>query len=147
MPGQGRLVIDARTTNPTLTRQFVEAIDRESLRTPRPRGFARGVRNAVRRRHRPHCDPDLRVRAAPRRARDLGLGEADLPSGAGHDAAFMSRICRIGDGLVPCRAGKSHAPEEWADREAIAAGAAVIYQAIKTLDRSLRASAGATRSG
>ena len=39
--------------------------------------------------------------------------------------------------FVPCRAGKSHAPEEWADREAIAAGAAVIYQAVKALDRSL----------
>ena len=72
-------------------------------------------------------------------ARDLGLGEADLPSGAGHDTAFMSRICPSAMVFVPCRAGKSHAPEEWADREAIAAGAAVIYQAIKALDRSLRA--------
>jgi N-carbamoyl-L-amino-acid hydrolase len=70
-------------------------------------------------------------------AHDLGLGETDLPSGAGHDAAFMSRICPSAMVFVPCRAGKSHAPEEWADREAIAAGAAVIYQAVKALDQSL----------
>jgi N-carbamoyl-L-amino-acid hydrolase len=38
--------------------------------------------------------------------------------------------------FVPCRAGKSHAPEEWASREALAAGAAVIYQAVRALDRS-----------
>jgi N-carbamoyl-L-amino-acid hydrolase len=61
----------------------------------------------------------------------------DLPSGAGHDAAFMSRICPSVMVFVPCLKGKSHTPKEWADREAIAAGAAVIYQAVKTLDQSL----------
>ena len=66
----------------------------------------------------------------------------DLPSGAGHDAAFMGRIARSAMVFVPCRAGKSHAPEEWADREALAAGAAVIYQAVRTLDRSLAQDAG-----
>jgi N-carbamoyl-L-amino-acid hydrolase len=49
----------------------------------------------------------------------------------------MSRICPAAMVFVPCRAGKSHVPEEWADREAIAAGAAVIYQAVLALDRSL----------
>jgi beta-ureidopropionase / N-carbamoyl-L-amino-acid hydrolase len=45
--------------------------------------------------------------------------------------------------FVPCRNGKSHAPEEWADRNQIAAGAAVILQTITSLDQSLpRASKG-----
>ena len=70
-------------------------------------------------------------------AHDLGLSEIDLPSGAGHDAAFMGLICPSAMVFVPCRAGKSHAPEEWADREAIAGGAAVIYQAVKALDQAL----------
>jgi N-carbamoyl-L-amino-acid hydrolase len=71
-------------------------------------------------------------------ARDLGLTQTDLPSGAGHDVAFMSRICRSAMVFVPCRAGKSHAPEEWADQDAVAAGAAVILQAVKALDQSLQ---------
>jgi N-carbamoyl-L-amino-acid hydrolase len=70
-------------------------------------------------------------------ANELGLKQMDLPSGAGHDAAFMSRIAPSAMVFVPCRAGKSHAPEEWADRDALAAGAAVIYQAIRNLDQSL----------
>ena len=78
------------------------------------------------------------LREALRRgAQELGLGETDLASGAGHDAAFMSRICPSAMIFVPCRNGKSHAPEEWADRDAIARGAAVVLQAVKTLDRSL----------
>jgi N-carbamoyl-L-amino-acid hydrolase len=138
VPGQARLVIDARTTNPTLTRQFVEAIDRDSLAHAAAARVSRVAFETLSDGAPAACDPDLRS-ALREAARDLGLGEADLPSGAGHDAAFMSRICPSAMVFVPCRAGKSHAPEEWADREAIAAGAAVIYQAIKTLDRSLRA--------
>ena len=99
-------------------------------------GPARVVRKFIRRRSGWRAIQSLRsaLRAG---ARDLGLGETDLPSGAGHDAAFMSRICPSAMVFVPCRAGKSHAPEEWADREAIAAGAAVIYQAVRALDRSI----------
>jgi beta-ureidopropionase / N-carbamoyl-L-amino-acid hydrolase len=39
--------------------------------------------------------------------------------------------------FVACRDGRSHTPEEWADRDAIAAGAATILEAINNLDRSL----------
>ena len=53
----------------------------------------------------------------------------------------MSRICPSAMVFAPCRKGKSHAPEEWADREAIAAGAAVILQAVKALDKTLRRNA------
>ena len=38
----------------------------------------------------------------------------------------MTRICPSAMVFVPCRNGKSHAPEEWADRDSIAAGAAVL---------------------
>src|SRR6201992_3619583 len=82
------------------------------------------------------CDPGLRG-ALRQSARDLGLGEIDLPSGAGHDAVYMSRICPSAMVFVPCRAGKRHTPEEWAERDAIAAGAEVIYGALRELDRTL----------
>jgi len=38
--------------------------------------------------------------------------------------------------FIPCRDGKSHAPEEWAEPDAIAAGAAVIAEAVLRFDRS-----------
>ena len=82
------------------------------------------------------CDAKLRA-VLHRSALELGLKASDLASGAGHDCAFMSRICPAAMVFVPCRAGKSHAPEEWADLDALAAGAAVMLQAINTLDRSL----------
>ena len=130
-------MIDARTTDPALTARFVEAIERESA--------AHAAKARVKRRPLATlsdgspvgCDPTVRA-ALRQAAQALGLSETDLASGAGHDAAFMSRICKSGMIFVPCRGGKSHVPEEWSDREQIAAGAAVVLQAVKALDRSLQ---------
>lgn len=136
VPGRCRLIVDVRTTQPMLTTRFVDTIDRESQAHAAAARVARGSFTTLSDTMPVACDADLRS-ALRQGARDLGLSETDLPSGAGHDAAFMSRICPSAMIFVPCRHGKSHSPDEWADREAIAAGAAVIYQAVTALDRSL----------
>jgi beta-ureidopropionase / N-carbamoyl-L-amino-acid hydrolase len=82
------------------------------------------------------CDPTLR-QVLRDSAEALGLSATDLASGAGHDAAFMARICPSAMVFIPCRGGKSHAPEEWAEPEAIAAGTAVMLRAVQQLDRAL----------
>jgi beta-ureidopropionase / N-carbamoyl-L-amino-acid hydrolase len=137
VPGRCRLIVDARTTNPALTERFVTALDRESEAAATAARVARSAFTTLSDGPPVACDADLQssLRAA---AAGLGLTQTDLPSGAGHDAAFMSRICRSAMVFVPCRAGKSHAPEEWADRDAVTAGAAVILQAVKALDCSLQ---------
>jgi N-carbamoyl-L-amino-acid hydrolase len=136
VPGRCRLIVDARTTNQALTARFVAALDSESVAAATAARVVRGAFTTLSDGPPVACDADLQsaLRAA---ASSLGLTQTDLPSGAGHDAAFMSRICRSAMVFVPCRGGKSHAPEEWADRDAVAAGAAVILQAVKALDRSL----------
>ncbi|MDB5655510.1 MAG: Zn-dependent hydrolase [Tardiphaga sp.] len=138
VPGRCRLVIDARTTQPALTQRFVAIIDRESAAHAAAARVTRASFATLSDGPPVACDPALRA-ALRQGAMDLGLSQSDLPSGAGHDAAFMSRICPSAMIFVPCRAGKSHAPEEWADREAIAAGAAAIYQAVRALDTALGA--------
>jgi len=136
VPGLCRLIVDARTTNPALTARFVAALDRESEAAATAARVVRSAFTTLSDGPPVACDADLQssLRAA---ASGLGLAQTDLPSGAGHDAAFMSRICRSAMVFVPCRAGKSHTPEEWADRDAVAAGAAVILRAVKALDHSL----------
>jgi len=136
VPGRCRLVVDARTTAPELMQRFTELIDQESAAHATASRVSRASFTLLSDGPPTMCDANLRA-SLRRGARDLGLGDIDLPSGAGHDAVFMSRICPSAMVFIPCRAGKSHAPEEWADREAIAAGAAVIYQAVRELDQAL----------
>jgi beta-ureidopropionase / N-carbamoyl-L-amino-acid hydrolase len=136
VPGRCRVVIDARATDAALTAEFTAAIDAESThqaaaaRVERTRFATLSDGPPV------ACDPWLR-NALAQGAQALGFSSIDLASGAGHDAAFMARICPAAMVFIPCCGGKSHAPEEWADREAIATGGAVMLQAIRQIDRSM----------
>lgn len=60
-----------------------------------------------------------------------------MPSGAGHDAAFMARLCPSGMIFVPSKDGRSHCPEEWTEPDQLAAGAQVLLDTILRLDESL----------
>jgi beta-ureidopropionase / N-carbamoyl-L-amino-acid hydrolase len=135
VPAKCRMVIDIRTTEPALTERFMETIERESAQHA---AEARVVRRTIVLSDGPPavCDTGLRA-ALSHSAHELGLRACDLASGAGHDAAFMTRICPSAMVFVPCRNGKSHTPEEWADSSGIAAGAAVMLDTVKSLDKTL----------
>lgn len=64
----------------------------------------------------------------------LGLSARDLPSGAGHDGVFVSRIGPIGMIFVPCREGRSHAPEKSIEPHEAAVGARVLADVVGRLD-------------
>lgn len=135
IPAKARMVLDVRTTDPALAQRFMEIVERESKRHAAEARVARAPLVVLSDGPPAVCDPNLRE-TLRRSAEKLGLRACDLASGAGHDTAFMTRICPSAMAFVPCRNGKSHAPEEWVDKDAIAAGAAVIHSAIKLLDRS-----------
>jgi beta-ureidopropionase / N-carbamoyl-L-amino-acid hydrolase len=136
VPGRCRLIIDARSTSREMTRRFVERIDRESADHARA-ACVRRMRFAVLSDGPPAaCHPVLRAELR-NAAQRLGLSARELASGAGHDAAFMTCICPTAMIFTPCRGGKSHAPEEWADRDALAAGAAVMFEAVRAIDRTM----------
>lgn len=67
-------------------------------------------------------------------AEALGASHITLPSGAGHDSAFLAQIAPMAMLFVPSRDGKSHCPEEWTDAEALAKGAAVLQAGIERFD-------------
>jgi N-carbamoyl-L-amino-acid hydrolase len=66
-------------------------------------------------------------------ARVQGLRHMRLPSGAFHDSQFMVPLCPTGMIFVPCRAGVSHHPSEYAEPEALAAGTRVLAQVLAEL--------------
>jgi beta-ureidopropionase / N-carbamoyl-L-amino-acid hydrolase len=137
VPARCRMVIDVRTTNPALTDEFAGLIEQASAAHAAEARVSRAPLVTLSDGPPVACDPGLRA-ALRRSADDLNLRQIDIASGAGHDAAFMSRVCPSAMVFVPCRKGKSHSPDEWAEREAVAAGAAVVLQTIKSLDRSLQ---------
>lgn len=134
VPQTARLIIDARSETPQMMEHFfgyVKAAAEQSASKYRvdlegPKILSDSAASI--------CDKDLRILLGDC-ARDLGLSTREMASGAGHDAAFISRIAPTAMVFVPCWRGKSHAPEEYAEPEALAAGANVIVEALLRFDR------------
>jgi N-carbamoyl-L-amino-acid hydrolase len=81
-------------------------------------------------------DPDV-LDILDQAAAAVGARHRRMASGAGHDTAFMTTVTKAAMIFIPCRGGRSHAPEEWAETEDIALGAAVLLDAVQRLDREL----------
>src|SRR2546423_2159291 len=76
--------------------------------------------------------------ASVRRAAALsGFSAQEIISGAGHDAAYVSRVAPTAMIFVPCRNGISHNEAEYTSKEQCAAGAQVLLQTVLDYDRSL----------
>ena len=77
-------------------------------------------------------DPRL-VDLVERTARDLGLSVRRLPSGAGHDAQMLARMCPAGMIFVPSVGGLSHNVREHTEPEDLVAGARVLLRVLLEL--------------
>ncbi len=64
----------------------------------------------------------------------MGHPVMQLPSGAGHDAQMMARVCPTGMVFVPSHKGISHNPAEHTDADDLIAGCDVLFQTILELD-------------
>jgi N-carbamoyl-L-amino-acid hydrolase len=82
------------------------------------------------------CTP-LVMDAVEAAARELNYACRRLPSGAGHDAAYMAACGPIGMVFIPCLNGRSHCPEEWIEPDQLLDGTRVLYQTLTRLDATL----------
>lgn len=78
---------------------------------------------------------DTNIRSAiDASAKQLGLSTMLLPSGAGHDAQEIARICPIGMIFIPSRDGISHSPREYSSSDDITNGTNVLLHTLLKLD-------------
>ncbi len=91
-----------------------------------------------------HFDANC-IAAVREAATALGCASGDIVSGAGHDAAYVSRVAPTAMVFVPCEKGLSHNELERAEKADVAAGANVVLRAVLALDQQLaeRAARGA----
>ena len=66
-------------------------------------------------------------------AEQLGLTTRRMPSGAGHDAQMLARVCPAGMIFTPSRDGISHNPAEYTEPADLEAGANVLLHVLQRL--------------
>ena len=79
-----------------------------------------------------HFDPRV-IGLVRDTAQGLGLRHMDMPSGAGHDAMHIARLCPAGMIFVPCERGISHNEIENATPQDLAAGTRVLVEVLEAL--------------
>jgi beta-ureidopropionase / N-carbamoyl-L-amino-acid hydrolase len=133
IPGEARLTVDLRADQAPALAAWTDRVrtladdaaraERVHLREVRLLSASEPTR----------CAPELAglLRSA---ARELGLSQRDLVSGAGHDAAFIARVAPAAMLFVPSRAGLSHCAEEWTEPHELANGIAALLAAVQRFD-------------
>ena len=131
VPAHATMTVDLRNTDETLLRQAEQQLmdsvqqiaDREdidvesrSLARFEPVEFDRRVVDAI-----------------EALAQEKGLSTRRMPSGAGHDAQMIARVCPTGMIFVPSLDGISHNPAEHTDDEDLVAGAQLLADAMLAL--------------
>jgi beta-ureidopropionase / N-carbamoyl-L-amino-acid hydrolase len=133
IPKWARLVVEVRGESRPLVEEFSQALDTASTALALSLRVERAPAKIFSDTTPTTCDQSLRV-LLKEAAKSLALSTRELASGAGHDSVFLARIAPAAMVFVPCKKGKSHAAEEWAEPVAIAAGASTIAEAIMRLD-------------
>ena len=131
VPAHATMTVDLRNTDETLLRQAEQQLmdsvqqiaDREDINVE-SRSLARFE----------PVEFDRRVvDAIEALAQEKGLSTRRMPSGAGHDAQMIARVCPTGMIFVPSLDGISHNPAEHTDDEDLVAGAQLLADVMLAL--------------
>ncbi|MDK1490217.1 Zn-dependent hydrolase [Sinorhizobium sp. 7-81] len=137
VPSRARLLIDARAELRPQMEVFITEVEALAARIAEETGVAITPRKVISDNHPTPGDPSVLATLEAACGR-VGARHRLMASGAGHDTAWMGRITKAAMIFIPCRDGRSHAPEEWAENDDIALGAAVLFEAVRRLDGQLQ---------
>lgn len=134
VPARAVLTLDVRNTDEVLLRaaeariaEFLDAVARDENVDISVRGLAR---------FEPVVFDDRVVDLVTAAARRHGLSTMRLPSGAGHDAQMLARVCPTAMIFTPSVEGISHNPAEHTAPDDLVAGADVLLDVMWELART-----------
>jgi len=133
VPSSARLLIDARAERRADMEAFLADLAGLVTEVSSRRGVTIAEPRLVSDNQPTPSDPAL-VALMETAADAAGATHRRMASGAGHDMAFFARIAPAAMLFVPCRDGRSHSPDEWAEASAIALGTDVLIETIRRLD-------------
>jgi N-carbamoyl-L-amino-acid hydrolase len=136
VPSRARLLIDARAEERAAMDLFSASVDRLAEQVARETGTTIAPPRRISDNMPTPGDP-LVLDVLDAACEAVGARHRRMASGAGHDTAFMAKVTRAAMIFVPCLGGRSHAPEEFAETDDIALGAAVLFNAVIQLDETL----------
>jgi len=131
VPARATLTLDVRNTDESILQKAEQEIADYLTVIARDEGVTITTRPLAR--FEPVLFHDMVIDTVEKIAREDGLSHMRMPSGAGHDAQMLARICPSGMIFVPSHRGISHNPAEHTDADQIIAGANVLMKVMLQL--------------
>ena len=131
VPASAVLTLDVRNTDEGLMRKAESEIDEYLARLADEEGVSVSVRTLAR--FEPVEFDGTVISLVESTASRLDLSCMRLPSGAGHDAQMLARVCPTGMVFVQSHRGISHNPAEHTDERDLVAGCDVLLQVLVSL--------------
>ncbi len=125
------LTVDLRNTDEATLQQAEQALRIELDRFAKAEGVRISTRSLAR--FEPVDFSPTVADLIDQTATDFGLSTMRMPSGAGHDAQMLARVCPTAMIFTPSRDGISHNPAEHTDPDDLEAGANVLLQVLRDL--------------
>jgi len=128
IPGRVNFTVDLRHPDEKVLKAMTEDLERSCKEVADEAGLALDFREIW-------YSPPVKfakdcVEAVQQAANELGFGNREIVSGAGHDAVYISRVAPTAMVFVPCEGGISHNEIENATADDLAAGCDVLLRAM-----------------
>lgn len=131
IPGEAVLTVDIRQFDPDLLERGIARVKEVVEEAGKAEGVSVTVESLV---HTGNAAfPEEMVSLVENKAGELGYSSKRMPSGAGHDAQIIHRLCPSAMIFVPSRDGRSHCPEEYTSPEDVGNGAEVLLRCVLDL--------------
>ncbi len=131
VPARATLTLDIRNTDEQLLRKAESEVADFIAKIAASEGVTIITKTLAR--FEPVVFDERVIQCVEQIAVDLGNTTQRMPSGAGHDAQMLARVCPSGMVFVPSVKGISHNPAEHTSPHDLAAGANVLLQVMLTL--------------
>ena len=129
VPGEVTLWVDVRGVDSASIERTLRAIDEAAENVAVLDGV--GVRKELLTADRPVALDAALAAQSEAVCAEQGFSFLHMNSGAGHDAMHMTKICPTTMLFIPCRAGISHNPAEYASNEDICRGIEVLAEVLR----------------
>lgn len=133
IPARVTFTVDLRAMSDKLRREAVTRLKAEAWRLVEARGLTVSVEPFLNAEATP-CDPKLQYALAGA-IEDIGHRPIHMPSGAGHDAQEMAKLCPSAMMFVRCRGGVSHNPAEYASPADMGRAVAALIAFVERFER------------
>jgi allantoate deiminase len=129
IPGRADFTVDLRAMDDDVRRDAVAQLQAQAWRVVEARGLQVEV-GTFHEEAAVQCAPALRD-ALGAAISALGYPRLDLPSGAGHDAQMMAKLCPAAMLFVRCKGGISHNPAEYASPDDMGVAIAALIRFVE----------------